>query len=263
MHTKPRKRFGQHFLIDAHIIEQIIQTINPQANQTLIEIGPGLGAITKPLLRLTKKLIVIELDRNVIPLLQMNCQNLGELEILNLDVLKFDFNSIASKTKLRIVGNLPYNISTPLMFHLFKYNSLITDMHFMVQKEVAARLAAAPNSKQYGRLSVMAQYHCEITELFDVSPQAFKPMPKVNSSIIVMRPKEKTLQKTQDYDKFEIIVREAFNHRRKTLHNCLKAYLSDTDFAKLNIEPTRRPETLTVKEFVALAKLVTLTGFGN
>ncbi|MEM1243888.1 MAG: 16S rRNA (adenine(1518)-N(6)/adenine(1519)-N(6))-dimethyltransferase RsmA [Pseudomonadota bacterium] len=255
MSVKPRKRFGQHFLTDATIIERVIQTINPQPDQTLIEIGPGLGAITEPLLKAAGKLIALELDRDVIPHLRAHCHGLGQLDIINVDVLNYDFKALYQQKKLHIVGNLPYNISTPLMFHLFKFLDIIQSMHFMLQKEVADRLTAQVNTKQYGRLSIMAQYHCHITELFDVPPQAFKPAPKVFSSIVELTPRTNLPEKAKDYTRFELLVREAFNHRRKTLQNSLKGYIDSDDFVKVGIDPKRRAETLTVEEFITLANL--------
>lgn len=175
-----RKRFGQNFLTDRGIIERIVRGINPVPGEKLVEIGPGLGALTCPLLQSAGELDVIELDRDIIPKLSHNCGHLGTLRVHQCDVLEFDFGQLAAERSLRIVGNLPYNISTPIIFHLVEHAALIRDMHFMLQKEVVERLAAQPDNADYGRLTIMAQLHFVITPLFLVPPQAFSPQPKVN-----------------------------------------------------------------------------------
>ncbi|MEZ5673210.1 MAG: 16S rRNA (adenine(1518)-N(6)/adenine(1519)-N(6))-dimethyltransferase RsmA [Thiotrichaceae bacterium] len=184
----PRKRFGQHFLHDAHIISEIIAAIAPQPTQQLVEIGPGRGALTLPLLAQSKCLDVVELDRDLLTELARRCEPLGELRIYQADVLKFDFLQLVTDKKLRIVGNLPYNISTPLLFYLLNFVTHVEDMTFMLQKEVVARMVAATDTADYGRLSVMLQYYYEIEYLFDVAPEAFVPPPKVDSSMVQLRP---------------------------------------------------------------------------
>ena len=185
---RTRKRFGQHFLHDPAVIQRIVAAINPRADDILVEIGPGEGAITLPLLQATGRLHVIELDRDLIEPLQRQAIEAGELTIYNADALRFDFCQLAGSGSLRVVGNLPYNISTPLLFHLLEQSRCISDMHFMLQKEVVDRLAAEPGSGQYGRLSVMVQYRCEVTPLFTIGPGAFRPPPRVESAFVRMRP---------------------------------------------------------------------------
>lgn len=250
---RPRKRFGQNFLHDPMVIRRIIDTIHPLAGERVVEIGPGLGALTCPLLAVTGSLDVIELDRDLIPLLQKKCAGIGTLHVCNLDVLRFDFRELANGTTLRIVGNLPYNISTPLIFHLLKQLDVIQDMHFMVQKEVAERLAAAPASEHYGRLSVMVQLHCSVDLLFGVGPGAFNPPPKVDSTVIRLTPHREQPVKVTDADGFAALVNRAFSQRRKTLRNALKDWISAESMLSLGIDPGRRPETITLQEFAALS----------
>lgn len=252
----PRKRFGQNFLHDQNIIAQIIAAIGPRSSERLIEIGPGQGALTEPLIQHTRKLEVIELDRDLIPRLEKSFANKGELIIHNQDVLKFDFSTLTSEEKsLRIVGNLPYNISTPLLFHLASYQTLIKDMHFMLQKEVVDRICATPGSKDYGRLSVMMQYYCNTEHLFNVPPDAFNPPPKVDSAIIRLIPREKDELSAGDEKVLSTIVQASFAQRRKTLRNNLKKYLSDVQIKSLGIDPGCRSETLKLEEFIDLANL--------
>lgn len=251
----PRKRFGQNFLQDQTIISRIITTIRPQLQDVVVEIGPGLGALTAPLLKACGRLQVIELDRDVIAPLEAACAGLGELTVHQGDVLKFDFKRLATDdTALRVVGNLPYNISTPLLFHLFEQLSVIKDMHFMLQKEVVVRMAAKPSTKAYGRLSVMVQYYCEVEHLFDVPPEAFNPPPKVNSSIVWLKPHaHRPLNATQEA-MLETVVREAFNQRRKTLNNSLKALIQGKDLQQMGIDPNQRAENVSVSDYVKLAQ---------
>ncbi len=249
-----RKRFGQNFLHDAHVIERIVRAIAPQPEQTLVEIGPGLGAITAPLLEAAHKLHVIELDRDVIPHLQAHCAGRGELHIHQIDALKFDFAELAGGGRtLRVVGNLPYNISTPLMFHLLAYAPLIIDMHFMVQKEVALRMAAAPGADDYGRLSVMLQWRCAVDLLFSVGPGAFRPAPKVDSAFVRLRPHRAAPVQVNDERRFTELVNRAFSQRRKTLRNTLKDFLSEQEIRALGIDPGLRPEVLSLAQFALLA----------
>lgn len=252
----PRKRFGQHFLHDQQIIARIVQSVAPKPDDCIVEIGPGLGALTTQLLPLVKKMAVVELDRDVIPELVSKCESLGELKIHQADALKFNFAELAPQNKkLRIVGNLPYNISTPLLFHLLEQSDVIEDMFFMLQKEVVDRICAKPNEDDYGRLSVMMHYYCQADALFLVRPGAFNPPPKVDSAVVRLVPHNKLPHIANDVALFATIVREAFNHRRKTLRNCLKNFISAEQLSELGIDPIRRPEELSVEEFVRIANI--------
>jgi len=244
MSHQARKRFGQNFLIDNSIIDLIIQSINPQADDTLVEIGPGLGALTQPLLKKAGRLNVIELDRDVIPLLKQTCLGSGELIVHNVDVLQFDFNTLVEEgKKLRLIGNLPYNISTPILFKLLEHADHIQDMFFMLQKEVVKRMAAKPDSGAYGRLSIMLQYHCKVTELFGVPPEAFDPQPKVDSAIINLQPVTPECP-VSNYALLEKLVKQAFSMRRKTIRNTLKGLCTPDDLEAVGIEPGLRPENI-------------------
>ena len=254
---RPRKRFGQHFLRDPAIIDNIISLITAKPEDHLLEIGPGDGALTFPLLKKIKKLNVIELDRDLIALLEEKSKQYGELIIHAGDVLDIDFASLKPKeSKLRLFGNLPYNISTPLIFHLLSFSSLISEMLLMVQKEVAMRLAAKPHTKAYGRLSIMVQYHCAVELLLDIPPSAFYPPPAVQSSFIRLTPFTKKPTVVQNERLFESLVRQAFNMRRKTLRNSLKGWVDDEIWADVQISSDARPEELTVQDFVALCNAI-------
>lgn len=253
MHT-PRKRFGQHFLCDPLVISNIIAAISPKRDDHLIEIGPGQGAITIPLLEYVETLEVVELDRDLIPNLMNRAHHNPHLMIHQADALVFDFGTLKKdKRLLRMVGNLPYNISTPLLFHLLSYTNLISDMVFMLQKEVAERIAAEPSSPHYGRLSVMMQYYCETELLFDVSPNAFYPPPKVDSSIIRLAPHQEKIHSARDEKYFSEIVKAAFEMRRKTLRNSLKNWIDDASWEKIGIDPQLRAENLSVYDFVKMS----------
>lgn len=255
---RPRKRFGQHFLVNRDIIACIAAVIAPRPDDRIVEIGPGLGALTHAILPLAGKMIVVELDRDVIPHLTASCSDLGELQIFQADVLDFDFSQLGDPAhKLRIIGNLPYNISTPLLFHLMTYLPIIKDMCFMMQKEVVDRLAAAPGSSAYGRLSVMVQYYCRVEKLFSVSPFAFDPPPKVESAIVRLVPHLTAPVVAQDLLMFSTVVRLAFAQRRKMLHNTLRELVSSTDLVKLEIDPNVRAERLTVSDFVKISNYLT------
>lgn len=247
-----RKRFGQNFLIDTMVIDRIVATINPKTEQSIVEIGPGLGAITERILRTVDHLQVIEIDRDLVATLAE--QHGDKLSIHCADVLKFDFATLPN-SPWRIVGNLPYNISTPLLFHLLNYAECITDMHFMLQKEVVMRICAAPNTKTYGRLSIMLQYYCQVDNLFSVPNTAFSPQPKVESAIIRLKPHVNKPFVAQDEPALSKIVKMAFMHRRKTIANNLSGVFSAADFAQLNIDPKARPETLGVGDYVAMSNL--------
>ena len=250
-----RKRFGQNFLSDDAIIEQIVSGINPQPGDAMAEIGPGLGALTEPLLQaLDGKLNVVELDRDLIPVLRTKFFNYPDFTINEADALKFDFNALASEDKpLRVVGNLPYNISTPLIFHLLENIVHLKDMHFMLQKEVVERMAAVPGDSNYGRLGIMSQYYCRVQPLFIVGPEAFSPRPKVQSAIVRLTP-HKTLPYVADsMERLQTIVREAFTKRRKTLRNALSGVIDSQALEDLEIDAGLRPENLTIEQYVALS----------
>lgn len=255
----PRKRFGQHFLHDKAVIARIIATLSPKPDDHLIEIGPGQGALTFPLLEKIKQLEVIEIDRDLIAELEKYHPEKNELIIHSGNVLKFNFASLKKDARLfRLIGNLPYNISTPLLFHLLSFSDLIADMHFMLQKEVAERLAAKPNTDDYGRLSVMVQYHAQVELLFHVSPRAFNPPPQVQSSIVRLIPHRTPLFPVQNYTLFENMVRAAFGQRRKTLRNSLKKWINDDDWAHMGIHSDARPENLSVKDFATIANVLSV-----
>lgn len=253
----PRKRFGQNFLQDQSVIQHLLDVIAPRPGDALVEVGPGLGALTAPLLQRAKVLDVIELDRDLLQPLQQRCAGLGELRVHAADALRFDFATLApAGTKLRIVGNLPYNISTPLLFHLLSQAQLVRDMHFMLQKEVVERLAAAPGTADYGRLSVMVQFHCAVQSLFIIGPQAFHPVPKVDSAVVRLVPYAVPPVEVRDIMAFGRVVKQAFAQRRKTLHNNFKGLLGDAQLRDIGIDPGWRAERLTLAQFAALSNLV-------
>jgi len=257
MAHQPRKRFGQNFLHDKMVIQNIIHAIAPQTGEHFVEIGPGQGALTAPLIKLLGEIDVVELDRDLIPVLHQNLDHLGDLQVYQGDALKFDFVTLAKEEQpFRVVGNLPYNISTPLLFHLTNFLPYIVDMHFMLQKEVVERMAAEPNSKTYGRLSVMMQYHCNVEKLFLVKPGAFFPAPKVDSAIVRLVPHETNPYNVDDNKVFAKIVTQCFSQRRKTLRNNLKNILNISEIESLDINPGCRAETLTIDQFVAIANSV-------
>lgn len=250
----PRKRFGQHFLRDQAIIQRIVAALAPRPRDHLIEIGPGQGAITLPVLKLTKYLEAVELDRDLIPQIQERCSHVGEVQIYSADVLDFDFASIKKDDRLlRIFGNLPYNISTPLIFHLINFSSIISDMLFMVQKEVAERMAAETDTEHFGRLSVMVQYHWQVELLFNVPAGAFHPPPQVESSIVRLTPYRELPAQAKNYSVFENIVKHAFGQRRKTLRNSLKNIVSDEIWENIPIRSDLRAENLSVQDFVMIS----------
>lgn len=253
---RARKRFGQNFLQDPGIINRIAKAIHAKPDQHLVEIGPGQGALTKLLVDTGCLLDAIELDRDLIPVLQQQFSG-QQFRLHQADALRFDFHQLqTSDEKLRVVGNLPYNISTPLIFHLLDHQALISDMHFMLQLEVVNRLAANPGHKNYGRLSVMTQYFCEVSALFEVPPEAFSPRPKVQSAIVRLSPRAAIEHPANNMNTFTQLLRSAFNQRRKTLRNNLKGLLSPDAITAVGIDPGARPETLSVAEFVALSNAV-------
>ena len=243
MAHKPRKRFGQNFLVDNQVINQIISTIAPKKDDNIIEIGPGQGALTFPLTEYLEHLSVIEIDRDLITILE--AQNNQKISIYNSDALAFDFNQFSKK--LRIVGNLPYNISSPLLFHLLSYKDNIIDMTFMLQKEVVERIVASPGSKSYGRLSVVMQAFFDAELMFVVPKESFDPQPKIESAILYLKTKSAPL--VQNLKPLENIVKLAFSQRRKTLKNCLKSKLNQS---QTKIDLSQRAEMLTLENFVTL-----------
>jgi len=255
---RARKRFGQNFLTDPYVVAGIVAAISPHRDDHIVEIGPGLGVLTESLLPCVTAMDAVELDRDIIPKLEAHCRSLGdsygELHIHQADALKFDFASLAKDGRpLRIVGNLPYNNSTPLMFRLLEIHNIIQDMHFMLQKEVVDRLAAAPGGKDYGRLSVMMQYYCKVESLMDVPPEAFTPAPKVNSAVVRLMPYREPPVSVDNVNHLETLVAQAFSQRRKTLRNTLKPMLSAEKMEALGIDPKRRAETLSLAEFAMLS----------
>jgi 16S rRNA (adenine1518-N6/adenine1519-N6)-dimethyltransferase len=246
----PKKRFGQNFLIDQDIIRSLIEAIRPAPDDLMVEIGPGLGAMTQPLLKTLKHLHVVELDRDVVAWMQGHYPA-DKITIHNLDALKFDFTSLGPR--IRVVGNLPYNISTPILFHLLDNVDHIIDMHFMLQKEVVERMVAAPSTSEYGRLSVMLQYRLYMEYLITVPPEAFDPAPKVESAFVRAVPHAQLPFPAKDEALFAKIVTAAFGQRRKTLRNTLKGLLDDAGFAALGIDSQLRAENLGVEQFVAIA----------
>ena len=249
---KARKRFGQNFLHDPTVIQRIVDTINPQQQEHVIEIGPGKGALTKLLLKRLDKLDIIEIDKDLVSLLKSTLDESQHLIIHEADALKYDFTTF-KHSDLRIIGNLPYNISTPLLFHLLTYRDQIKDMIFMLQKEVVDRICARSGSKQYGRLSIMLQCYCDVESLFTIKPGAFNPSPKVDSAMVKITPLSSPKYKLSDHESLKIIVREAFSQRRKTIRNALKNYIDAANISELDIAPEIRAENLEIKDFVKLA----------
>ena len=253
MRHQPRKRFGQHFLHDPIVIGKIIRAIDPQPDDFLVEIGPGQGAITRPLLEKAGALHVIELDRDLAARIRDACDNGEGLTVHTADALRFDFSTLCPPgRRMRLVGNLPYNISTPLMFHLLKQRQCVEDMHFMLQKEVVDRMAAGPGSRRYGRLSVMLAAFCRVEPLFDIGPGAFSPPPRVNSSLVRLSPWRQPPFPVADPEAFAGVVRRAFSMRRKTLRNALKGLVSEAAIRAAGCDPSCRPETLSAEQFAAI-----------
>jgi 16S rRNA (adenine1518-N6/adenine1519-N6)-dimethyltransferase len=249
----PRKRFGQHFLHDEGVIRRILAALSPQPGQTLVEIGPGLGVLTVPLLQRVHTLHVVELDRDLIPRLRAACAGHGQLGVHQADALRFDFRALApAGGKLRLVGNLPYNISTPLLFHLLEQADVIADMHFMLQKEVVARMVAQPGETAYGRLSVSLAAQAAAESLFDVGRGAFTPPPRVESAVVRVTPRPAAFP-IDDPALFSGIVTAAFSQRRKTLANALHRLLGRDEMARLGVDPQLRAERVSPAQFAQLA----------
>jgi len=259
MNARPKKSFGQHFLHERRYIDRIVSSISPKDGDTLVEIGPGEGAMTLPLLAVAKRMTAIELDTDLIPGLEQRAAAIGELRIVHSDVLKVDFSALAADlgaARLRIAGNLPYYISSPILFHCVEHAAAIQDMHFMLQKEVVDRMAAEPGSKIYGRLSVMLQLACRVTPLFTVPPGAFRPPPKVDSAVVRLVPLPADQRPAGDPAKIHAVVKAAFAMRRKTLANTLKGMIDEAGIRAVGIDPRARAETLAPMDFVKLANVM-------
>lgn len=251
---RARRRLGQHFLHDPGVIARIVAAIDPQPGERLVEIGPGRGALTRPLLERTGRITAIEIDRDLVPDLRAHCAGAGELTVIERDVLDVDFVALrASGPKLRLCGNLPYNVSTPLLFHVLESREGVVDMHFMLQKEVVDRIVAPPGGKTYGRLTVMLAASCRAEALFRVGRGAFKPAPAVESAVVRLVPHAADPFSLPDRDRFARLVAAAFSMRRKTLRNSLRGLADEMAFAAAGIDAGRRPETLSPAEFARLA----------
>lgn len=250
-----RKRFGQNFLSDQYVIDNIVSAIHPLPGQQMIEIGPGLGALTEPVADRLEHMTVIELDRDLAARLEVHPKLGSKLTIFQQDAMTFDFAALAKERhqSLRVFGNLPYNISTPLMFHLFSYTNAISDMHFMLQKEVVNRLVAGPNSKAYGRLSVMAQYYCQIIPVLEVPPTAFRPAPKVDSAVVRLIPHATIPYPVNDMRTLSRLTTEAFNQRRKTIRNSLGHLFKPEQLTELGLDLNMRAENISVEQYCRLA----------
>ncbi|WP_423821616.1 16S rRNA (adenine(1518)-N(6)/adenine(1519)-N(6))-dimethyltransferase RsmA [Salinisphaera sp. SPP-AMP-43] len=255
-----RKRFGQHFLHERGVIDRILAALDPAATDRMVEIGPGQGALTDPLLARLERLSVVEIDRDLIAALEARAANTPQLEVIPGDALKIDYQQLAERRggTLRLVGNLPYNISSPLLFALLGSGAPILDMHFMLQKEVVDRMVAPPGSRDYGRLSVAIAARAEANLLFDVGPGAFNPPPKVMSSVVRLRPRPPAFT-IDDNAMFDQVVAAAFGQRRKTLRNALKPYLSAEDIEACGVAPGERAERLSAAEFAQLANQAAAT----
>ena len=247
MSHRPRKRFGQHYLHDDAVLQRIVDAVRPAPGDLLLEIGPGHGALTAYLDGLPGRYVAVEIDRDLIPFLKARFAN---LELISADILRVDLSNLFDAQKWRVVGNLPYNISTPLLLRLLAHLPSIRDMHFMLQREVAGRLSAAPRSKAWGRLSVLVQYHCEVEQLFDVAPESFDPAPRVWSAVVRLVPRVDKIPLVSE-ESFATVIRHAFSQRRKRLSNALQ--LLAVDWEQAGVDPGQRADELSVAQFVALA----------
>ena len=261
MPHRPRKRFGQHFLHDREVIRRIVAAIDPRPGDRILEVGPGLGALTGPLLERCATMDAVELDRDLAARLEaMDWVRNGRLRLHRGDAQRFDYTALVdSGEKLRIVGNLPYNISTPLLFHLLTQARAIQDIHVMLQNEVVERLAAKPNARAYGRLSVMVQYRCHVEMLLRVGPSAFRPPPRVESAVVRLVPRDAPRVHVRNEEVFEEVVRRAFSHRRKTLRNALRELLTATHIEAVGVDPGARAGVLSLEAFAALSNAVAST----
>ena len=254
MKHQARKRFGQNFLHDQRVIDRIIACIAPKSTDLLVEIGPGQAALTSPLLQSEAELHLIEIDRDLVSKLQKQFSDTANITIHAADALRVNLPEITGGRPFRLIGKLPYNISTPLIFHVLQWHRQIVDMHFMLQKEVVDRMAAAPGSRTYGRLSVMSQFRCNITPLFDVLPGSFTPVPRVSSSIVRLQPLQEPPADAGSFKNLEKVVSAAFSQRRKTLRNSLSKLLSTDQISAAGIDPGQRAEQLSLSQFAALAR---------
>lgn len=252
----PRKRFGQNFLRDQSVIQRIVQAVAPTISQSIVEIGPGEGVLTFALLEHLNELTVVEIDRDLVARLQKYQAPNKHLRVVECDALQVNFAQLAAGKTIRIIGNLPYNISTPLLFHVLSFSEHIFDMHFMLQREVVDRMAAAPGGKVYGRLSVMLQAYCRVEPLFHVPATAFWPIPKVESSVVRLTPGDTQSLLPQDHKTFEWVVRSAFAQRRKTIRNALSLVADERLLSACGVDPNCRAETLSVKQYIDLANKV-------
>ena len=253
-----KKRFGQNFLHNDAIISQIVDAINPEPNENLVEIGPGLGALTEPVIERAGDISVVELDRDLAHRLRHHPFIAKHLTIYEQDALKFDFASLASDDRpLRIFGNLPYNISTPLIFHLLTFKDKVKDMHFMLQKEVVERMASGHNCKAFGRLSIMTQYQCQVMPVMEIGPEAFMPPPKVDSAIVRLIPHKTIKNPVKDLKALNHVCLTAFNQRRKTIRNSFKKLIPVEQLIALDLDPTLRPENLALDDYIKLANFIT------
>jgi 16S rRNA (adenine1518-N6/adenine1519-N6)-dimethyltransferase len=252
-----RKRFGQNFLQDSKIVNAIIASMRLSPDDQVIEIGPGLGALTEPLLKQLKHLHVLEIDRDLVARLR-ELHPPERLTVVEGDALEYDLNQLSGVFK--VVGNLPYNISTPLLFHLASVSERVQHITVMLQKEVVDRIVAEPDTEAYGRLSVMLQLRFSVQALFEVPPESFKPVPSVDSAVVQLTPRADLLAELKQIEAFELVVARAFNQRRKTLRNALKEVISLAQFAELEIDPQRRGETLSVSDYIRLANALQIEG---
>ena len=253
-----KKKWGQHFLSDSRVLHSLINAIHPQTDEQFIEIGPGPGILTEPLAKIVSVLHLVEIDNDWAGFLKEQYSQQPQVILHHCDVLTFNWQSLENAKPWRLVGNLPYNISTPLLFHIFAHVESFSDMHFVLQNEVANRLAAPVGSKNYGRLSVMAQYHCQAQSLLFIPPEAFDPPPKVDSALIRLIPRKQKKVTAKDVIQLTDLVREAFTFRRKTLSNALKKYFSAEELKQQGIDPTWRPQNITVDQYVCLSNVLSL-----
>jgi 16S rRNA (adenine1518-N6/adenine1519-N6)-dimethyltransferase len=253
---RARKRFGQNFLTDSLLIQQIIDVIKPKPDQLILEIGPGRAALSIPLAESGTELHLLEIDRDLAGGLQSRFRDEDRVQLHLGDALKMTFEQITGGRRFRLVGNLPYNISTPVLFHVLQWSELVVDMHFMLQQEVVKRMGASPGGKAWGRLSVMCQYYCQVIPLFGVPPEAFSPAPKVQSAFVRLIPRPRPPVEIANLASFESLVSRAFSMRRKTLRNSLRGLLDAPSIELAGIDPGRRPETLSLAEFAALSALL-------
>ena len=254
MIIKPSKHLGQHFLKDKNIISEIVRAIDPAPGQNIFEIGPGLGALTLPVLRKVAEMHAIEIDTRFSHELLKKCVPAGTLILHQGDVLNFDFNRIADPIhRVRLIGNLPYNISTPLLFYLLRFFYLIADIHFMLQKEVADRIIALPGTSAYSRLSITLQSRFKAESLFDITPRMFSPVPKVNSSFMHLQPRPDYIKQIHNQALFSKLVETAFQQRRKTIKNSLKNMVTDAQLRQASIDPKKRPQEISVQQYINLA----------